>query len=63
MRDKLSEMYPEKRDYFNSSFMNFEQQLENAEDDIIKMEKERGAYGKTFVASVPGCAISYRMQE
>jgi len=54
VRDKLSEMYPEKRDYFNSSFMNFEQQLKNAENDIIKMEKERGVYGKTFVASVPG---------
>jgi len=54
VRNKLSEMYPEKRDYFNSSFTHFQQQLENAEGDIIKMEKERGAYGKTFVASVPG---------
>jgi len=60
VRDALSEIYPEKRDYFNSSFVHFQQQLKNAEDDIIKMEKERGTYGKTFVASVPG--VCYILQ-
>ncbi|RLF63647.1 MAG: hypothetical protein DRN33_03700 [Thermoplasmata archaeon] len=54
IKDKLSEILPDKKDYFDSSFIQFKKQVKNAEYDIINMERENGAYGKTMVASVPG---------
>ncbi|RLF52212.1 MAG: hypothetical protein DRN11_01490 [Thermoplasmata archaeon] len=56
---KLAELIPEKEDYFMQNLGEFEKEVRYAHAIIINISKEKGLYGKKFVAAVPGvCYIA-----
>ena len=60
--EKLSEIFPDKKDFFNSSLNKFKETLGEAENNTMKMMKENNLYGKKVVAMVPGvCYIARNM--
>ncbi len=62
IRDELSELCPEEREYFNSSFARLKLEITGAENDIHEASASRGIYGTKVVASVPGvCYIVQNM--
>ncbi len=57
VRKKLSEIYPQYKDYFNENYRIFVERVKNAEEEARKIAED--VKGKEFVAMVPGvCYIA-----
>ncbi len=52
--EKLSEIEPEKAEYFNESLKNFEKRVREAMEVANEIAEQRNLKGKKFVAAVPG---------